>query len=141
MMDADLEMEDSLFKLFFSERQSKSCSAKNYWNVLKGLNGSGQRSTSENPRCRSIGNTTVWGNSIWILARQDASPARIDVQYAILIAGVHVREKRTYSLHERPNFRPRDLINMEAHLLTPFYARVEDSLISYELENNIKLKN
>jgi hypothetical protein len=56
---------------------------------------------------------------------------------AIVIAGIYVGKKHTCPLHEQPNSRIRDLMNRKAHLPAPFHARVEDSLSSYELENNI----
>jgi hypothetical protein len=56
---------------------------------------------------------------------------------SIAIAGIHVRVKHAHPLRERPNLRLRDLMNRKPHLPAPFHARVEDSLISYELENNI----
>jgi hypothetical protein len=43
---------------------------------------------------------------------------------AITISGIHVSEKLTHTLRERPNSRLRDPINRKAHLPAPFNARV-----------------
>jgi hypothetical protein len=54
---------------------------------------------------------------------------------AIAIAGIHVREKRTHPLRERPNSRLGDLINWEAHLPAAFHARIENRFINYTEKN------